>query len=764
MALMPKRPLNIFKFFQNETLQIEGQRLFYWTPVPLALGIAAYFLCPNEPDVIVVLAVLAAALILAMLARGSITARIVLLIVVGFAASSVATHMYGTPMLSGRGLASRVEAVIADVERHKSGRRILLENPVIEKLSPDETPRRIRLVIPRRLDRQAGELKPGQRFRGVARITPLSEPMVPGGFDFRRNSYFHGIGASGYALGKIEIAEPEKPENKAGLWFAALRQNLQAEIKKNLQGDKAGLAAILLTGDKTLLSEDTAAAMRGIGLAHLLAIAGLHIGLVAGFIFFFIRALLALIPGIALRLPIKKIAAFFALAAIAFYTLQVGAPVPTRRALVMTGIVLLAIILDRISLSIRSIVLAALVLLVIWPHMLFHPSFQLSFAAVLGLISVGEAFRKRHVHEKRGIVKRVAHHFGALAGMSVVAMIATLPLCLYHFQEAEVYSVLANTLAIPLTGFWLMPLSLAAEALWPLGLADWPMRLLDPGLGLLIDLSHAIANLPGAHYTPPPMPVAYLMMAVFGGLFFCLTTGRKRAVGLVALLLAVGLTFLEPRPDIFISPDGLQTGWYDKEKKELLIAAEDKPDKFMAAQWAEKIGLKEENIRYLDWEGKIKPVKSPSPLAGEEAKTRAYLRREDENQTEESASKTMFLQVRGQSQKEQDGQKEDERKNEISRMISCAPARCIAQTPAGAIAWIMDTSIIPQECEKGRALIISPLTNETCPESKTKILTRESFYDHGAHAIVTSPTGLDIITARLAHSRRPWTSNCFLSF
>ncbi|HRF38971.1 MAG TPA: ComEC/Rec2 family competence protein, partial [Saprospiraceae bacterium] len=136
-------------------------------------------------------------------------------------------------------------------------------------------------------------------------------------------------------------------------------------------------------------------AIRASGLAHLLSISGLHIGLVAGIVFVTARSLLALIPWLALRWPTKKLAAILSVIAAAFYTLLAGAPVPAQRSFLMVAIALLAVLVDRQGISMRLIAWAALAVLLTQPDSLTGPSFQMSFAAVVALVATYEAVRAR---------------------------------------------------------------------------------------------------------------------------------------------------------------------------------------------------------------------------------------------------------------------------------------------------------------------------------------------------------------------------------
>ncbi len=657
---------------------------------------------PYEPDPVAVFGSFAMVCPVMLVFRRFLIAGTLFVVFLGFSSATLASMVYGTPMLDWPTRATQIKATIVDVEQHKSGRRLLLEDVYVEALPLHRTPDRMRMVMPRRLDRQAPDVKPGQSIEAVAKVLPFSEPMMPDGFDFRRNAFLQGIGATGYLMGKVKLGDSAvDAPSRISVWFAQIRQDMQAMVKRHMQGDAAGLAIILLTGDKTSLSPETMEAMRSIGLAHLLAIAGLHIGLVAGVVFFFVRALLALFPCIALRFPIKKWAAAAALLAIVFFTLQVGAPVPTRRALFMTGVALLGIMADRLSLSLRTVALAAFVILLIWPYMLLHPAFQLSFAAVTGLIAVGEWARAkgwRLFPERDGAAWSTLRHILGLAGMSVVATLATVPFCLYHFQEAEVYSVLANTLAIPLTAFWLMPLCVLTELCWLVGLEVWPLKLLEPGLELLIGLTGKISSLPGAHYRPPPMPMPFILAATFGGLFFTLTQGRKRWAGLAVLLTVIGLTFFEPRMSILLGPDGKQAGWWNGERGEILITAVDaKPNDYLAGYWGERYGYKKDRLRFVAERDEGLP-----PLA-------------------------------------------------------CDESRCVGAYSWGNVAWIRKPEILERECTAGHKVVINPHNRAPCAEEAVVSLTRDSFRSHGAHAIYGKDGGFRINFARHGRALRPWS-------
>ena len=195
---------------------------------------------------------------------------------------------------------------------------------------------------------------------------------------------------------------------------------------------------------------------------------------VAGVVFFAIRAGLALIPAFANRYPIKKWAALAALAVAAFYLLLSGAAVATQRAFIMTAIVLIGVMFDRPALTVRMIAVAALAVFLVAPEAIVHPSFQMSFAATLALVAAYErGLPWFAAMPETSLGARVALWGGReLVGLilaSMVAGLATMPFAAYHFHRLAPYGVIANLLAMPVVSAWVMPAGLLALMAVPFG-------------------------------------------------------------------------------------------------------------------------------------------------------------------------------------------------------------------------------------------------------------------------------------------------------
>ncbi|MFD1379108.1 ComEC/Rec2 family competence protein [Fodinicurvata halophila] len=463
----------LFQHFLAE----ERERWGLWLVVGLGSGIALYFSLPFEPWPYLFAVTLPATGIALMLGRRqrwqpAYPVFMLMMIVLGFHLAQVRTHMVAAPVLEKEMAAVSLVAEVIALEPVAGGVRLLLKPQSIEGLEEKMYPHYLRLVsrgdIP--------QLDTGSRVNALASLAPPPPAAVPGDYDFARNAYFKQIGAVGFTYGPPDVVTSQVSTEQVFSrgrrlqdtwqgWWNEQRQLLADTALSELPGQTGAVTAALLTGQRGAISEATNEAMRHSGLAHLLAISGLHLGLIAGTSFFVVRAFLCLWPAVALRWPVKKIAACCALAMAFCYLFLAGATIPTQRAFIMTGLVLLAVLLDRTALTLRLVGLAALLVLVLSPESLLGASFQMSFAAVTGLVAGYEILRERKAssgsdQDARGRLQKVSGYFLGVGITTVIATLATAPFALYHFNGLASYGLLANLVAVPLTAFWVMPAAL----------------------------------------------------------------------------------------------------------------------------------------------------------------------------------------------------------------------------------------------------------------------------------------------------------------
>ena len=331
-----------------------------------------------------------------------------------------------------------------------------------------------------------------------ATLTPPSRPVAPGSYDFRRDLFFDGVGGIGFGYGRVGVQPADGEAIQRRFWqaFAGLRATIEGRILAAIPDRAvAGITVAFVTGSQTAVPKDALGAMRDSGLAHLLSVSGLHVGLVAGILFFLSRAALALVPAVALRWPIKKWAAGLALAGAVFYTLLSGASVPVVRACLMAGVALVAIIFDRQPISMRPIAWAAIAVLLLWPESLMGPSFQLSFGAIIGLAAMWEELAPRRRRQTSPLRRGVAG-LRDMVLTSLIATVATAAFAIYHFNRFTGYGVIANMLAIPITGSWVMPFLIIALLLMPFGLESLALEPAGWGISAILWTARTVAGLP----------------------------------------------------------------------------------------------------------------------------------------------------------------------------------------------------------------------------------------------------------------------------
>lgn len=556
--------------------------LFPWVPVALACGIALYFTRPVEPDAPVYLALLglaAAALLLRRWASHHVAPLLwaITLLAAGAAIAGGRANLLADPVLGWR-YYGPVEGRIVGIDRSTSDAvRLTLDRVVLRDTGPGRTPGRVRVALH---GLAAGyDPVPGETVGLTAHLSPPSGPVEPGGFDFQRHAWFQGIGAVGYSRTPVVLLRPAE----GGQILFKTRMALSARVQALLPGETGAFAAAIMTGDRSGMSQETLTALRVSNLAHLLAISGLHMGLLAGFVFAVLRLGLVALPGVGLRWPVKKIAALGAMAAAAGYLALSGGNVATERAFIMVSVMLLAVLADRRALSLRGVALAACIILVLRPEALLGPGFQMSFAATTALVAVFSVLRDWDWRLAPTWLRPVL----ALLVSSSVAGLATAPIAAAHFNQIAHYGLIANLTSVPLMGTFVMPMAVVAALLMPLGLDGLALWVMGWGLDWILGVAHFVSALEGARGTVPrPQPMVLPMIAL-GTLFVILWQGRSRLLGALPVALAFAVWAQTERPEILIAETGGLVGVMTSEGRAL---SSPRGGGFVARNWLENDG------------------------------------------------------------------------------------------------------------------------------------------------------------------------------
>jgi competence protein ComEC len=541
-------------------LEAEHDRWFLWLPVLFGTGISFYFALLSEPLLLV--AVLPAIAALAIHIAGprtgllGLTTGAMLAVTVGLAAAKLRTEIVRAPVLQARVGPIDIYGHVELVEpRAAEGQRLTIRVTAMERHEAQSWPSRVRV----RTMAENAALQPGDPVYLKATLSPPPGPALPGDHDFARAAWFQGLGAVGYARRAARV-EPSSAQSPFSLQMSAaiarVRQAIGRRVVAALPGETGAIANALITGERGGITETTNQAFRDSGLFHILSISGLHMVIMAGAVFLSIRLLLAAIPSVALRYPIKKWAAAGAMLGALAYLLISGAAFATVRSYIMISIMFLAVMLDRPALALRNVALAALLILVLWPESLLDAGFQMSFAAVVALVAAYEWLRVRDEAggsaQSRGVLGRAMLFFGGIVTSTLVAGFAVAPFGVYHFHNTQQFAILANLLAIPACNLIVMPAGLAALVAMPFGLEAAPLRVMGFGIEAMVWCASAVARLPGAVGRVPAIPTYAFVLMVSGGLWWALWSTRWRVLGVAPIALGLMLAPTGHRPDMLI--------------------------------------------------------------------------------------------------------------------------------------------------------------------------------------------------------------------
>ena len=537
-----------------------------WLAIAVGSGLLIYFALPHEPSFPALIGAFIAAAIWSWCVRATpkiLMASMVCALLAGTALGAGHARFASGPQLLSEDVAQVTGRIIRLEQRSAARARLTLDRLTIENIAPQDTPRRVRLAVIAR----AGDLAPADRIRVLARLGPPPEPAMPGARNMRKELYFQGIGGTGFSYGRAERLPPLADDAGVGRLSAALsrlRQHLAARFSAQLSGDAGVLAATLLVGVRDGLSEEALEALRLAGLAHILAISGMHMAMITLSAMAAFYLALALHPRVAASRSALRWTGIAGLTVAAVYLGLSGASTATQRAFVMIVIALIATMAMRRAFTPRALAAAALVVVAIAPVSLLGPSFQMSFAATLALVSTYAAITSSGLslwlHRRMGRVPLALRRpLGLVAGItatSLIAGLATAPYAAYHFSVGAPLSLLGNVLALPFFSLIVMPFGLLALLATPFGLEGLPLMAMGFGLDQVLRIAHWVGGMEGARLPIPAMTPAALVLLTAAGCIAALMMRWGRLLGLVPLLALPVTGFFQPVPSVLIERSG----------------------------------------------------------------------------------------------------------------------------------------------------------------------------------------------------------------
>jgi ComEC/Rec2-related protein len=650
-----------------------------WLPVLVGIGISIYF----STGLKYISLLISTALLSFLFKQARYLSFCLWFIAIGMIAADFKVSRLNHASLEKERYLHRTLAKVENIENFSKYKRLLLSG------IKDKNLKYIRLTTRGKLD---PDIQPGDIISISAVLKPLPLPAAPSSYDFARFAFFEEIGATGFVAGEIKIVQKGK---QLGILkdISRLRQNLSNHFIEIMGQRAGGIAAALLVGKRESIDNDLLAAIRNSGLAHLLAVSGLHITLVSGFAFVMICSLLALSEHIALRFNVRKLAAVISIFCSLAYLMISGAAVSAKRAFLMTCMFFLAMIIDRISISMRSVAFAALIILLFYPESISRPGFQMSFAAVVSLIAFYDFMKARgdrdiighpvplkiqRTMDRDGIKNNTfVSYFRNVVLSSLVATFATSVYSIYHFNHFSVAGIFSNLIAIPLFAFWIMPIGMIAICC--IKFTNIFLLLMKYGIDLLIYIAETAAHFPYASLNITEISSLCLCIITIGGLWLCLWRSGLRLFGIPLIIFGIFLGYIHKPPDVLVNEKMAAVRLEDNKLYFLKKARSN----FTNRIWLQRNGQKD--FRFLN-------------------------------------------------------------NNDYNDMISCNQDACIYSKDGRRIAFVHSDNW--SDCN-GFDLVINLNSELACSNS----INKKDLSDNGTHAIYISSSGLKLVSTRERHKK-----------
>lgn len=548
------------QFFQSFLFK-ERFNFFNFIPVFFGIGICIYFSLENEPKIQPYFISCISLTCLLFFKKIRLPIAALLFINIGFINAAYVANKINIDMLNEKINFVRLAGEIDYSEKSSDVTKIVIEN--VKCMSEEFKTKldtiklgKISLIWRgKKANDSKLEFRPGAKIYVNAILEPIYSKSFRNAYDFRMQSYFNGISARGYIVENPIVQDVDR-NNITHKLKKRVRFTINERINNVIRNKEGGIVQALITGNKSVIDKHVRQSFADSGLSHLLAISGLHVGVIGGFFFILFRILLCCFPYIALNFNTKKIASVLSLFFVFLYLKISGESIPSVRAFIMQAIIVAAILFDRKALSMRTVAIAAMIVLSFSPEALLFPSFQMSFGAVAALIAF---YEKSWTFSKKTMI------IFSLVATSFIASVSTSIFTIHVFNRLTIASVFANLLAVPLTSLAIMPLLVLSILCIPFGCESIFLKILEPLITLLIKISDFFASQFWMLFTLPKFENWIFILISIGFLIVVLLSSKARFSGLAMIALGFIFYYNQKKPLFISALNGAVFAFIDKQ-------------------------------------------------------------------------------------------------------------------------------------------------------------------------------------------------------
>lgn len=531
----------------KELWQNQSSTLFLWVPFLLAFGAGLYFNLPAEPKLYITIIGFVISLLIIFLSKKTFLSAVALFLS-GLCYASIFTHIINTPQLSRDIHNTEITGTVQKIDYTNDKSRIYIKTQANE-INDQETGTAI-IRVSAKPDIRLPNI--GDKIRATVGLYKPSGADAPGTFDYARWAYFNNLSASGY------ITDYAILSHSSNVNINELRDYLHSK-------SNSFLADTLVLGYKSAVPEADNEIWTATGVGHVWSISGFHITLVSGWLFAFFYMIFRTISPITKRIPARIPALIFAWFGLLFYLFLSGTDVATVRAFLMTTLIFVAFIFGRNAISMRNVCVAFCIIFLMNPHYVMQPGFQLSFAAIFGLVWLWN-------EQKPKIPKNKLLKILYTATLtSVIATIFTAPFVVAHFYSLPIYGLLGNLILLPIFSVAIMPLVIAGTITACFGW-NFPLDAAQYIYNLTLSLGTKISELPYSSLTLPHISNTALMFFILS--FMCLIFIRPIKVKINYILfcafalIGICIVGFTPKPLFYATKDHELVGFVENGKLE----------------------------------------------------------------------------------------------------------------------------------------------------------------------------------------------------